>query len=93
MPVATLRIWRRRYKLTPRKVAPSENGLYSTSDAKRAVLLKQPRDLGHAIGTIVWLDPKQLRQVVVPHVSTVAGSLIRGCPYTSPRPGGAPWSV
>ena len=74
MPVATLRIWEQRYRLTAREVASSGHRLYSAADVQRIALLKQLSDLGHAIGTIAALDMEQLRQVAVTHVSTIATS-------------------
>ena len=76
MPVATLRIWEQRYQLS-KEVSGSGHRLYSASDVQRIALLKQLSDLGHAIGTIAALDMEQLRQVVVTHVSTIAGPLER----------------
>ena len=75
MPVATLRIWEQRYQLTPRAVSSSGNRLYSALDVQRIALLKQLSDRGHAIGTIASLEMEQLRQVVVTHINTFAGSV------------------
>ena len=74
MPVATLRIWEQRYRLTPREATASGHRLYSAADVQRIALLKQLSDLGYAIGTVAALDMEQLRQVAVTHVSTTAGS-------------------
>jgi len=74
MPVATLRIWEQRYRLTPKAVPGAGRRLYSTADVQRIGLLKQLSDLGHAIGTIAALDMEQLRQVAVTHVKTITGS-------------------
>ena len=95
MPVATLRIWEQRYRLTPREAASSRSRLYSTSDVQRVALLKQLSDLGHAIGTIAALDLEQLREVAVTHVSTLAGSaqpLASLTSHTAPREP-APWRI
>jgi DNA-binding transcriptional MerR regulator len=87
MPVATLRIWERRFHLTPPTPALSSHRLYSAADVKRIALLKQLTDMGHAISTIAALGIGELRQVAATHVSTVAGSE----QSLSPRP--APWRV
>ena len=87
MPVATLRIWERRFRLTPTASTPSGHRLYSAADVKRIALLKQLTDMGHAISTIAALDMRQLRQVAATHVNTVAGS------EQSLAPGPAPWQV
>ena len=89
MPVATLRIWEQRYRLTPREGVSSRNRLYSPSDVQRIALLKQLTDLGHAIGTIAALDTEQLRQVAVTRVSTIAGSL--HSQVAAPK--AAPWRI
>lgn len=74
MPVATLRIWERRFQLTPKAATSSSHRLYSAADVKRIALLKQLTDMGHAISTIAALDIRELRQVAATHVRTVAGS-------------------
>jgi DNA-binding transcriptional MerR regulator len=87
MPVATLRIWERRFQLTRSAGTPSSHRLYSAADVKRISLLKQLTDMGHAISTIAALDIGELRQVAATHVSAVAGS------EQSLAPGPAPWRV
>ena len=85
MPVATVRIWERRFQLTRTTATSSSHRLYSAADVKRIALLKQLTDMGHAISTIAALDMGQLRQVAATHVSTVAGSEQSLAP--------APWQV
>ena len=87
MPVATLRIWERRFQLTPRTANSSSHRLYSAADVKRIALLKQLTDMGHAISTIAALDMGQLKQVAATHATTVAGS------EQSLAQGAAPWRV
>jgi DNA-binding transcriptional MerR regulator len=87
MPVATLRIWERRFQLTPKAATSSSHRLYSAADVKRIALLKQLTDMGHSISTIAALGIEELRQVAATHVSTVAGSE----QSLTPRP--APWRV
>jgi DNA-binding transcriptional MerR regulator len=63
MPVATLRVWERRYGLTKRALSASGQRLYSADDVRRLALLKQLTDLGHAIGSLAPLDMPQLQRV------------------------------
>ncbi len=67
MPVATLRVWERRYRLTQPGLSPSGQRLYSADDVRRLVLLKQLTDLGHAIGSLAPLDMPQLQRVASTH--------------------------
>jgi DNA-binding transcriptional MerR regulator len=52
MPVATLRVWERRYGVTQPALTPSGQRLYSADDVRRLAMLKQLTDLGHAIGSL-----------------------------------------
>ncbi len=72
MPVATLRVWERRYGLTQAALSPGGQRLYSTQDLRRLALLKQLTDLGYAIGSLAALDLAQLRQVAATHAGTLA---------------------
>ena len=63
MPVATLRVWERRYRLTQPGLSPSGQRLYSADDMRRLALVKQLTDLGHAIGSLASLDMLQLQRV------------------------------
>jgi DNA-binding transcriptional MerR regulator len=67
MPVATLRVWERRYQLTQAALSPSGQRLYSASDIQRLALLKRLTDLGHAIGSLAALDMAQLHEVAATH--------------------------
>ena len=67
MPVATLRVWERRYAVTRPTLSPSGQRLYSDDDVRRLVLLKQLTDLGHAIGSIALLGMAQLQAVQATH--------------------------
>ncbi len=84
MPVATLRVWERRYRVTAPARTVSGQRLYSAADVRRLALLKQLNDLGHAIGSIASLDLGQLQSVA----STHAGALAAG-----PVEAQAPWRV
>ena len=67
MPVATLRVWERRYGLTQPELSPSGQRLYSAGDVRRLALVKQLTDLGHAIGSLALLDMVQLQRVAFLH--------------------------
>ena len=56
MPVATLRVWERRYGLTQPGLSPGGQRLYSAEDVRRLALVKQLTDLGHAIGSLAPLE-------------------------------------
>ena len=72
MPVATLRVWERRYRLTQPQLSPSGQRLYSAEDVRRLALIKQLTDLGHAIGSLAPLDMPQLQQVASTHAHALA---------------------
>ena len=74
MPVATLRIWERRYGLTQPALSPSGQRLYSADDVRRLTLLKQLTDLGHAIGSLAPLDMPQLQRVAATHTHALAAT-------------------
>jgi len=88
MPVATLRVWERRYHLSSPALTPSGQRPYSAADVRRIALLKQLTDLGHAIGSLAGLDMAQLQEVAATHAHAVTGSL-------SPRarPAAGSWRV
>ena len=72
MPVATLRVWERRYGLTQPELSPSGQRLYSADDVRRLALVKQLTELGHAIGSLAPLDMVQLQRVASTHTSALA---------------------
>lgn len=63
IPVATLRIWERRYNAVGLARSPSGQRLYGPYDINRLVLLKKLVKLGHAIGTIANLSLEALQLV------------------------------
>jgi MerR family transcriptional regulator, light-induced transcriptional regulator len=84
MPVATLRIWEHRYRVTkPIMLAPSGHRLYTAADVHHIALLKQLTDLGHAIGELAALDMQQLRQVAAMHVAI--GAIAQPAPDLPPQ--------
>lgn len=74
MPVATLRVWERRYALTDTARSSSGQRLYSADDVRRLALLKQLTDLGHAIGSLAALDIAQLQRVAATHAQALAAT-------------------
>jgi MerR family transcriptional regulator, light-induced transcriptional regulator len=74
MPVATLRVWERRYGLTQPDLSPSGQRLYSADDVRRLALVKQLTDLGHAIGSLAPLDMPQLQRVASTHAHALAAT-------------------
>jgi MerR family transcriptional regulator, light-induced transcriptional regulator len=88
MPVATLRIWERRYNVSHPALTPSGQRLYSGAEVRRLGLIKQLTDLGHAIGNLAALDWAQLQAVANTHASTVAGT--RSTVATTPE---RPWRL
>jgi len=74
MPVATLRVWERRYGLTQPELTPSGQRLYSADDVRRLALVKQLTDLGHAIGSLAPLDMQQLQRVAATHAQALAAT-------------------
>jgi hypothetical protein len=74
MPVATLRVWERRYALTQPALTPSGQRLYSADDVQRLALIKQLTELGHAIGSVARLDMPQLQRVACTHAQASAAT-------------------
>ena len=68
IPVATLRVWERRYAVVGPARAASGQRLYAPHDVERLVLVKQLVDLGHAIGTIAGSSLASLRALVAARV-------------------------
>lgn len=56
MPVSTLRIWERRYRVSAPPQSPSGHRLYAPADVERLLLLRELVDQGHAIGSVAMLD-------------------------------------
>lgn len=67
MPVATLRIWERRYQVTDVHCTAAGHRLYAAEDVKRLALLKQLTGIGHAISHIAKLSLTQLQDVAQGH--------------------------
>lgn len=94
MPVATLRVWERRYAISQPALSPSGQRLYSADDVRRLALLKQLCDLGHAIGSLARLDMAQLREVAATHAGVLSAA--QGGEPAAASPGASaptPWRV
>ncbi len=92
MPVATLRVWERRYGVTKPELSASGQRLYSSDDVRRLGLLKQLTDLGHAIGSLARLDMRQLQQVASTHAGVLATRTLPAQGLDDPSPV-RPWRV
>ena len=64
LPVETLRIWERRYKLSDAERSEHGQRLYSAEQVARLGLLKQLVDQGHAIGVLAGLAREQLQAMI-----------------------------
>jgi DNA-binding transcriptional MerR regulator len=93
MPVATLRVWERRYGLTQPELTPSGQRQYSAADVRRLALIKQLTDLGHAIGTLAALDMAQLQSVASTHAQALAATLRDEHSEVAAAPPGRPWRL
>jgi len=93
MPVATLRVWERRYGLTQPKLSPRGQRLYSADDVRRLALVKQLVDLGHAIGSLAALDMPQLQRVASTHAHALAATQTGARSATVPSVPGQAWRL
>ncbi len=75
MPVATLRVWERRYAVTAPALSPSGQRLYSAHDVQRLTLIKQLTEQGHAIGRLALLDMAQLQRVAATHAGALSAAM------------------
>lgn len=91
MPVATLRVWERRYGLTQPELSPSGQRLYSEVDVRRLALVRQLTDLGHAIGSLAPLDMAQLQRVASTHAHALAAT--QADERSDPLPPARAWRV
>jgi hypothetical protein len=68
MPVATLRVWERRYGLSAPAGAAAGHRLYSAEDVRRLALMRQLTEEGHAIGDLAGLPWSALQAMAATHV-------------------------
>jgi len=64
IPVQTLRVWERRYKIVGPRQSATGQRLYSPAEVARLAVIKQLVDSGHAIGSIASLGLDQLRAML-----------------------------
>ena len=64
IPVQTLRVWERRYKIVGPRQSATGQRLYSPAEVARLTVIKQLVDSGHAIGSIASLGLDQLRAML-----------------------------
>ena len=84
MPVATLRVWERRYALTDAQPSPGGQRLYAAADVQRLALIKQLTERGHAIGQLAPLALADLQRVAATHVQAQATA--QPVPTDTPAP-------
>ena len=61
IPVATLRMWERRYRVVGPQTSPRGHRRYGPQDVRRLALIKSLVDRGHAIGTLAHLPLEALQ--------------------------------
>lgn len=61
VPIATIRMWERRYGVVNPARSSGNGRLYSRQDIERLTLLRLAVDAGHAIGTVANLPDEQIR--------------------------------
>jgi DNA-binding transcriptional MerR regulator len=79
VPVATLRVWERRYAVVAAPKTATGQRLYSGHDVQRLRLIKQLTERGHAIGTIAVLALPALEALT-------AGELTASAPLPAAAP-------
>src|SRR3989344_5351690 len=84
IPVATLRVWERRYSVVGPSQAPSGHRLYSRQDVLRLVLIKQLVNKGHAISMLARLETHQL-QDLASEAERAEAAVTTGQPMNSAR--------
>lgn len=90
IPVATLRVWERRYQVVGPAQAPSGHRLYSSQDVRRLVLIKQLVDQGNGIGALAKLETARL-QAMADEVAGVVAAVAH--PQDAARSEAAPVRV
>ena len=63
IPVATLRMWERRYRVVGPQTSARGHRRYAAEDIGRLALIKSLVDLGHPIGTVAHLPLETLREM------------------------------
>jgi MerR family transcriptional regulator, light-induced transcriptional regulator len=87
VPVATLRVWERRYGVVAAPKTATGQRLYSAHDVQRLRLIKQLTERGQAIGTIATLPLAALQQRVDAEAAALEQ---RGVADAAPAPEAGP---
>lgn len=90
MPVATLRVWERRYSVTDTALSEGGQRLYAAADVHRLGLIKQLTEHGHAIGSLAGLGLAQLQGVAATHAHTRAAARTTDRAFLALGPGSPP---
>jgi DNA-binding transcriptional MerR regulator len=77
LPVETLRVWERRYRLSDTGRSAHGQRLYSDAQVSRLRLIKQLVDQGHPVGALAQLPATQLRTLQVLPAAREAGQPVR----------------
>lgn len=64
IPVQTLRVWERRYKIVGPRQSATGQRQYSPEDVARLTVIKRLVDSGHAIGSIATLELEELQSML-----------------------------
>jgi DNA-binding transcriptional MerR regulator len=83
IPVATLRMWERRYRIVGPQTSARGHRRYAAEDVNRLALVKSLVDRGHPIGTVAHLPLQTLREM-----RSAAGAAVtapRAAPPRTPR--------
>jgi MerR family transcriptional regulator, light-induced transcriptional regulator len=64
IPVQTLRVWERRYKIVGPRQSATGQRLYAPAEVARLAVIKELVDSGHAIGSVASLGLDQLRAML-----------------------------
>lgn len=91
IPVATLRVWERRYRVASSRASPSGQRLYNQADINRLALIKQLTQSGHAIGSLAAL-PLELLQDIAATQGRLPQPAVTGS-FASPGAPGLTWRV
>src|SRR5688500_8834617 len=73
IPVQTLRVWERRYRIVGPRQSATGQRQYSPEDVARLTVIKRLVDSGHAIGSIASLDLESLQSMLA-KVARASGS-------------------
>ncbi len=73
IPIDTLRVWERRYKLVTPERTPENKRVYTSCDVNRLSLIKKLVDQGHAISAVAQLSEAALLELMQIHPEIMPG--------------------